>query len=51
MRSLITTFAINTANLTALYLKTTQLQNAIVLADNFHNDIFYILVQVNHMII
>jgi hypothetical protein len=46
MRSLITAFAINTANWTMLSLKATQLQHAIVLADIFHNDKFYALVQV-----
>jgi hypothetical protein len=46
MRSLITSFAINTAHWAMLYLKTTQLKHAIVLADIFHNDKFYAIVQV-----
>jgi hypothetical protein len=50
MRSLITTFAINAAHLTAIYLKATQLNDAIILADNFHNDEFYCLIQVRDLL-
>lgn len=46
IRSIINTFAINTANLTALYMKKTNMEEAIVLADTFHNDKFYCLLQV-----
>lgn len=43
---MITSFAINVANLTALYLTKTNLHDAVVLADSFHTDKFYSLVQV-----
>jgi hypothetical protein len=46
MRSIINTFAINTSNLIALYLSKTNMNEAVVLADHFHNDKFYCLVQV-----
>lgn len=46
IRSIINTFAINTANLIALYLQKTNTQDAIVLAETFHNDKFYCLLQV-----
>ena len=46
MRSIINTFAINTANLTALYLNKSNLHDAVILADHFHNDKFYSLLQV-----
>lgn len=51
LRSIINTFAINTANLTALYLTKTNLHDAIVLADTFHNDKFYCLLQVLRFLI
>ena len=46
IRSIINTFAINTANLIALYMQKTNTQDSIVLADKFHNDKFYCLLQV-----
>lgn len=45
-RSLITSFAINIANLTAISLKQTNVDSAIILADFFHHHRFYCLVQV-----
>lgn len=47
MRSLFTTFAINTGNLISLYLHKANLNDAVVLADCFHDDRFYALIQVN----
>lgn len=46
IRSIITSFAINSANLTALYLQKTNLHDAIILADSFHNNRFHSLYQV-----
>ena len=47
MRTLLTTFAINTGNLISLYLHKSNLNDAVVLADFFHDDRFYALTQVN----
>ena len=45
-RSLITAFAINVVHLTAVFLKKTGLEYAVILADSFHHNRFYCLVQV-----
>lgn len=47
MRTLLTTFAINTGNLISLYLHKSNLNDAIVLADFFHDDRFYAMTQVS----
>lgn len=45
-RALITAFAINTANLARNFLNQHSIANLMILADQFHNDKFYYLVQV-----